>query len=337
MHPFDLDTLTFEPSLDTRTWWTRVRKQSVTIGGIKVSGLFRIDKFTMDSVWFFGVLVCEVIGLSSIVSELDSWKATIIITLIGIIVDLGLAIFHHWRVGANCIHKNTIIIADFLAEDELIAQNIPVTPNAVKQRSDAIKARSESAIKSNVRIARWLIAPFIWLFAIGKIWAFFTLSDIEFNSATLLIILTYLIAAYIHIFHTGYFLAAIGCYVFMNSDIKQSINNTLPQTQTIQPAGVPNHRDFIITNAQLPVKIDDVNTHHIIELIPTAQYEDLERAGELNTQQIGILQQGHKLYSFRTHGVLSDQALKCFSEKAANAPAIQAILLKGLYIQSKML
>ncbi|MEY3785931.1 MAG: hypothetical protein RLZ75_136 [Pseudomonadota bacterium] len=336
-HPFDLDSLPFEPSKNTRIWWTRVRKEPVTTGGINLSGLFRIDKFTMDSIWFFGVLICEIIGLSSIASELDSFKATLTIVLIGIIIDLGLAIAHHWRVGANCVNKNKIIIADFLAEDMLRAENQAITPAAVQQRSMALKDQCTAQITSNIRIARWLIAPLIWVFAIAKIAAFFILSDIEFDSTTVLIILTYLVAGYIHIFHTGYFLAALGCYIFMNSEIKQFTHNTLPQTSRIQPAGEPNHRDLLLTDAQLPIEVTDINTRHVIKLIPSEQYDALKQAGELNNEQIQALQQGKKLYSFRTHGILSDQALQCFANKATNATAIQAILLKGLYIQTKML
>lgn len=183
-----------------------------------------------------------------------------------------------------------------------------------------------------------VIAPLIWLFAFLKIAAFLILSDdIDFNTTLLLVILSYLATAYIHLFHSGYFISAVFCYRAMNKEIKLFNADKLPENNRIKPAGQPNHRDFLITDAQLPKEVTDINTHHIIQLIPPEQYDALKESGELNNEQYQMLQQGKKLYSFKTHGILSDQALKCFAEKATNTTAIQAILLKGLYIQSKML
>lgn len=156
MHPFDLDTLPFEPSRNVRTWWTSVRKEPMTIGGINLTGLFRIDKFAMDFGVFILVAIFELTGLSLIAISLDNVWATIIAVLIGITIDAALVYFHHRRVGANCHNKNKIIIADQLAEDLLRASNQEITPIAISNRAMGLRNQCEDEIKSNVMVARWL-------------------------------------------------------------------------------------------------------------------------------------------------------------------------------------
>ncbi|MDP3008081.1 MAG: hypothetical protein Q8N30_03315 [Methylococcales bacterium] len=90
LEPFDLDALPFQPSREIRTRWKMTRKEPMSISGINLPGLFRIDNFTTDSVWFFTVFVCEIIGLLGIASELDSIIAIAIIVAVGIRVVVPL-------------------------------------------------------------------------------------------------------------------------------------------------------------------------------------------------------------------------------------------------------
>lgn len=328
-HPFDLDALRFVPKDDTIRYWAKTRKKPIQLYGIDLPGLFRIDEFWIDTLAFAFVILFEFAGIIIMTAKVNNPLPMLIATVCGFLIDGVFAIVHHnYTMGISCINRNKIVIADITAEAELRKENIPITDDAIKVRSDKLKAKYELEINQRKRIA--LLSAFIIAFiALIKIIVFWLLQKFRLDTTTIFVFIVYGLTAYIHIYRTGYCVYGWICRFVMSASIKSFINGELPE---IQPAGQPNHKEVIITPANLPEAIDKF---HRIEAVSPTRYNDPELKKEFNLedQQVTRLLKGENLYLFRTHSILSDGALQRLTAQANNIPAQQKIILTGLYIQ----
>jgi hypothetical protein len=330
-HPFDLDALRFVPQDDTVRHWAKTRKKPMDLYGIKLPGLFRIDEFWGDSLAFGFVILFELGGIVIMTAKVNNALPMIIATVCGFLIDGVCAIVHHnYTMGISCINRNKIVIADITAEEELRNEKIPITDQAIRQRSDRLKAKYELEINKRKRIAL-LSAFFIAFIALIKIIVFWLLQKFRLDTTTLFVFIVYGLTAFIHIYQTGYCVYGWICRFAMSSSIKSFIKGDLPE---IQPAGEPNtYEQVIITSATLPEATDKF---HRIEAVSSERYnndEEFRKKINLDNEQLERWNKGENLYLFRTHSILSDGALQRLAARANNTPAQQKIILTGLYIQ----
>jgi len=194
----------FEPSSSTKHLWLSTRKAEIEVGNIIISpGLFNTKGYSLDKSLFSFAMSLEIVGFL-IISALADWGVLIAGTVLALVViDVFLAVGLHWKQNDICLLSN---------------KKATKTPGGI----EAIKL--EAQIK---KLKRWwggkLCVVLLWVFAVIKASAFYVLNPDTYIFG-ILMFLIYSFIAYVHIYHTGYFLAEFRFRRTLNKEVNKFLN-----------------------------------------------------------------------------------------------------------------
>ena len=172
-------TTNYEPSKQILKFWLWTRKSKYQVG-LDLPGLFQTFNFTLDTLGFLIVIICEVIGLVNLMRVAKDFH---IIYAIGLFVaDLIFAILYHLPKGSQKRVANEMVLTTDTNRQEDLNQSL-FTGKALQIFS----------------------AVMIILIACFKVWAFWGFHP-KTDGLSFFILLCYAVAATLHLICSGYFL-----------------------------------------------------------------------------------------------------------------------------------
>ena len=257
----------FEPSRDTKRVWRFTRKAPRIYPGLTLPGLFDTSNFTLDTALFLTVIILEIWGL---VNLLSVGQFNPIYAVFLFLLDLFFAIVRHLPIGNICELKNRLVYEDDVDEQTRIQKRI-----------------SRSHFTSE------LFAIPIILIAVFKIISFYALQGGTINGLTAGVMVSYAIAALLHIKVTGYFLFGLLTDIFWWRDH----NRFLRQRDNLNINNVPNR---IVSYLQHPFKSS----------IPLKEARFYKHSLDLISSASGANPSSSPYeYTFKTWGILFDNQL----------------------------
>jgi hypothetical protein len=191
------DKLNFRPSESTLNYWLKTRKGSTNLLSDRQSrGLLSTVGYDFDSLMFVIALICEIVGIIVLVDSGRSLGEALFaqLAIIGAValflLDLFLAFMYHRKEGKRNYHLKKLEIIH-LESSELDA--------------NAKRRRKEEDVRKNRPNIFWAIL--IVLIAIVKLVTVVFLGTFTHVAFYVFFVFMFGIIAYIHIKHTGYFLA----------------------------------------------------------------------------------------------------------------------------------
>ena len=183
------------PSKSFQKLWLNTRKAKKIYGGVSMPGFYNTSGFSIDAIMFLIALGLEILGVYNLMI-LGDFAITMALGLI--LIDVLAAFFAHFNQSIKIEMQNRIIV-----------ETDPFEQSQHKRKMNGWK-KIVSFIAKFIIIGLAIIKIFLFMGLIG----FGT-----FNGLVLFIIVTYFIVAYIHIYHTGYFLYEIISSVKYKSEI----------------------------------------------------------------------------------------------------------------------
>ncbi|WP_410004863.1 hypothetical protein [Aequorivita nionensis] len=182
--------LNFKPSKSVQKLWFNSKKAEKNYSGVRLPGFYGTSGFALDAVLFVIMLGLEVLGVYNLLIVGD---LAIIMAMGLIALDIIFAFMAH----ANHANKLININYSIIATDSRQQQNFKQQANGLR------KVISYIGKFGIVGLAIFKIAAFQGLLG-------------YFNGLSLFIIATYLVVAYIHLYHTGYFLYEVIASIAFN-------------------------------------------------------------------------------------------------------------------------
>ena len=231
------NVLDFEPSQNTKNLWLSTRKVGKQVtADLTLPGLFETVKYSQDRNLFWIAMAVEIIGFL-ILAALANWGPIIAVTMGSLVViDVLLAMGVHYKQGEICLHSNKVLTT---------SSNKPV------QAGHIARVR---------KLKHWWLGivcmVLLWIFAIVKASVFYILNpDIFF---CILILMIYAFVAYVHIYHTGYFLAGYRFRIAFNKEkdrfLEWQISGIITQNPKVVQTIVPNYREYQLQPDNLQLK-----------------------------------------------------------------------------------
>jgi hypothetical protein len=296
MHPLITSNSNYEPSSSSKNRWLYTRKYKISFQNLTLPGLFQTYNYPVDSYMFALVLGLEAYGIYVLWAILP----TPIFAFVGLAMDVVCAVFAHLMHKHICLAKNKKLLAE---NGYLITEG--------KTKEYEINKQKNIIIKNSVY-------EFIFYGLIIILAALKVLTILSFASASdivpgmkILIAMIYLITAYIHIFHTGYFVFE-NWFKFFAKIEKKKVDDHTPEVFIEKQIndGILLERTDILSKEFKPGK---VNKHSLINMngithfkswgiLQDSELNDLVKLQEGNDQrqlaiellacQINMLQSG---------------------------------------------
>lgn len=168
----------FKPSKFVQKLWLNTRKSEKIYSGVRLPGFYNTSGLPIDFVLFIIMLVLEMLGVYNLMLVGDF---ALIMASGLIVLDVVLAFVAHVNHRKKLLNINYSIASDDTREQQKYKQ----------EANGVLKYISFIGKVGIVALALFKIAAFQGLLG-------------YFNGLSLLIIATYLIVAYIHLYHTGY-------------------------------------------------------------------------------------------------------------------------------------
>lgn len=181
----------FEPTRNAKHWWLYTRKSSTVCAGVTLPGLFQTSQFFMDTLGFFGALTLELFGLYMLYSI---GQIILFFTVSYFLADVILAISRHIPQGKICMLMNEIVISN--------------DPKEIFVKIRRIRNR---------KIIQYVLSIFIVGMASFKVFSFYAMIE-ALDPQVVIVCMSYLIVAYLHIKCTGYFLFEILAWYLVRRD-----------------------------------------------------------------------------------------------------------------------
>jgi len=256
----------YEPNSATKKRWLYTRKKEFPIGDIVFPGLYETYNFKVDRFLFILVLAFEFYGLYVFFNILPNP----FLAFIGFGVDLFFAIFSHIYKAKFCEAKNKKLLAE---------KGISFT--------DGKSPEYERVLQKKKKI--WcVIWELFWYTGIAALALVKVLSIFSYAAGLVIgfkifLILIYVSTAYIHIFHTGYFLSELWFRLWLKKERK------------------------IVDHAKIERFKSDL-IHDGLEVYRKFPLENLYKTEKVN-KQIILTPNEQKLSVFNNWGILQDEEL----------------------------
>jgi len=197
---------TFLPSKETLKKYLGTRKEEHTIGGSPEKPLLSDSGISTDSVWVYLVIAIEFLGFILTIIGGAKRSQTFLFISIGAII---LIILFDVVAGIK-LHKN-------VARDIWIDAKIPDVKQDVQQQ-----LRND---KNDGKIIKFFLVSGLVIIALFKTIALFFMHPFPGITMYIPMALLFLLASYIHIYHTGYFLAYKKTQAGIDKDYKVFIGS----------------------------------------------------------------------------------------------------------------
>jgi len=199
---------TFLPSKESLKKYLSTRKEEHTVGGSSEKPLISDSGTSSDSIWVYLVFAIEFLGL--------------VLTIVG--GAKRSQIFLFVALGAVIL----IIIFDIVAGIQLhrnVARNIWIDAKIPDVNRD--KQQQYKQDRENGKIGNFLLIIGLIIIALFKTIALFFMHPFPGITMYIPMALLFLLASYIHIYHTGYFLAYKKTQQSINKDYKKIIASNI--------------------------------------------------------------------------------------------------------------
>lgn len=260
-------------------------------------GLFEEPDIRLDFALFIIVIGLEVWGLYNLL-KVGQFNPIFVVFLF--LLDLVFAITRHLPRGLICVLENKLICSDGPVE---LAQ---------------LKSQ-----KFYLNLVTGFFAIMIIGVAAFKILSFYALQD-EFNPLTLAIIVSYAIAACIHIWVTGYFIFTVLTMIFFWGDKKAFI-------RTARNGGVA--RNQIMAEGMFNFPSPATLSRSSVDVMGTNNSRYRGHHLEPNNNPGA----GPNDYRFRTWGLLLDEQLDDLATQQGNSVSVAIVEREGIRHQLTML
>lgn len=221
--------LRFIPSKYIQNLWLKTRKAEKMYGGVKLPGFYNTSGFTLDTVLFLIALFLEILGMYNLMLVGD----IAILMASGLIaVDIVAAFIAHANVRNKLLSINFMIVSDNPREQNKYLQ------------------QTKGVYRYLALFGKFIIIA-LALFKIVSFWGLVG----AFNGLTLFVIVTYIVVAYIHIYHTGYFIYEVLTSISFNTQLKNYIkgsnNNDLIESLKHEVYSMRELKEFNVNNREL--------------------------------------------------------------------------------------
>lgn len=202
----------FAPSAATIKRCLLTRKSDIKIGTAVKPGLIGCDDFGWDSLFFSICIALEIIGLGAILMNRLPVMYAITGMLFAIILDCLLALWLHALVSGK-----TVMLR---AEQVEARAGLGNFQGRTHEERNAWALQSERQVRNR---KRWAILPAIGIvvFCLAKIIAYAGLKGFRVDTGLFLVVISYIIVAYIHLTRTGFWIAAVVANYWWGRDIKR--------------------------------------------------------------------------------------------------------------------
>jgi len=233
----------FTPSLETKRVWLFTRKEKYQAGTFQAPGFFDSAGFQTDSFLFSIAILLEFTGLFAFYLFFGS----VLFASLFFLLDIIFAVGSHWNAGRTTMLKNQAALISHPSSpgfsfpepgDHGPVVNNPPAPARLAWRMN---------ILHRFKIIKVFFYTCICSIAIFKVYGFIDgwfQSGQSFGVIPLLIAITYLLVAFIHIYSTGYFFAEL---YFRFRLHREKTAHKLTHAFT-----VPNHPLYLTTTIPLP-------------------------------------------------------------------------------------
>lgn len=283
----------FEPSIDAKQKWLLTRKKRFGRGSTSLPGLFTTEKFASDQLFFIVAIIAEGVGLYFI-WEASRFSTTFIYLVIAaFLVDIFSAIGLHWYSGDKLNYENQMRLYENFVKSENEWDNDGKLP-----------------VKSIWwPITKYIFSVFIIGLALLKIAAFYLLPPQTIDGITIGICMSYLFVAYVHLFHTGYFISEVLVDKWF---FRRSYNKYYKLGKGVENKSLTlEHRESKFNSGQVSLtKMIIENGRHVLEPINSAA-------------------NGGNNYQFKTWGILTDNDLQNFIDGQDTPEAVGVIAMHG--------
>jgi hypothetical protein len=261
----------FEPSAETKDKILYTHKSAKQFSGISIPGLFQTTNHTLHLILFFLIFVIEGIATYFCFDE----GVSITAILVAIFIDIVFAIMAHLP------HKNIVKLKNQLIFTE---------------GTEAINIQRK--IQSE-KTKQYLFYTLLFVLAGFKIYWFYDNYG-TFDTTAILIIVSYTLAALLHIGVTGYALFGLYVSLWLNRD----------------------YNDFIKSNGSLNFYNPNEPFRHIFN----TNIEIIECS--VNKHRLTKLEKGK--YQFETFGIMTDSDLIDFIIKQNDSNQKRDIIVEGI-------
>jgi hypothetical protein len=282
----------FEPSKDVKSYWLYTRKSSYNAAGIELPGLFNTHNFQKDAAAFVAVVFLELWGLYNLLAAIGSISSYAMGGVVAVfLLDIGLAFVRHLPSAVECRSKNSLILS-FSPEDRF-------------------------AIEQKRRKLKWLspLGSLLILALAGlKTYLFYMLNE-EITGQTASVLVSYLIAAILHITNTGYFIWGLIFSFFLKRERNKWASRDAIAKEKLSIHRKREYRIDLVENESIDFKEARSNDHEI-------------RSFNENGKQGFLL---------ATSGVLTDAQLQGLVNSQPSPNAKRMVALKCLEAQLDIL
>jgi hypothetical protein len=182
------DRFEFEPNHDAKNSWLGTRKESKNFGVVTLNGFYQTSNVITDQSWFIGAIIMEFVGIGVLATfgfmRGEDWALIAIVgSILALFFDVLFAVFLHAGEGKRVFARNQKALATSTQ------QKIGLTYRTEKPWFQTF------IWTAMIWFMAFLKAGTIW--ALGPAW----MSPILYVCLALM----YLVIAYIHTHHTGWF------------------------------------------------------------------------------------------------------------------------------------
>jgi hypothetical protein len=268
----------FEPDSDALKQWLSTRKKKLQVANMSIPGLFTDTRFDVDQSWFLLAMFGELIGI--VLTIYGGYASGGMFLLISIVIVFGLlfidifcAIKLHRNVGRHCWIDSYIYL------------------NGEEEPEERNRLLFE---KEKNKPLNFILIGLIFLVILIKIAAVVLLGVFNNILIYIPILALYLVVGYVHIYHTGYWLAHRKTSKMFRKQFENNGNNAI---QKSQPFSTKNKlRNIPIINGEHRIEVDNTvnektNTfNYLLTTKGILRDEDIQLliTGQENLQRIEI-------------------------------------------------
>ncbi len=237
------DYPSFVPSTSTIDKIRLTRKIDLMLANQVKPGLIGCYNYASDKAWFYVCVVLEIVGLAAILMNRLPPQAAIPGLMVALMIDCALA----WWMHALLTGRNSVDRAEAIA----LRMSLGIHKNVDQERNDSRADELDAKVKTR---KLWAIIPALLLiiFALVKIVAYAGLNAFRLNMGLLMILVSYIIVAYIHLTVTGYWLGAITANRGWRADIRKHQAGLAKVNQANESERKYEPIDFSVNSAGIP-------------------------------------------------------------------------------------
>lgn len=196
------DKTAFQPSGAALKKWLATRKSTIHINGVPLQGFFNDTGNSTDTSWFYVAMAAELLGLTTLITGgaingIAFLVGAVAVVVVSVFCDMLLAIGLHRHVGERCLIQSRLLLLN---------------------DNDKQKIHDLTLQLQKGKFMDFILKTAIVLISMAKVGAIVVLGVFEMPGFYVLFVVIYAAVAYVHLYHTGYYLAYINTQKAIRKD-----------------------------------------------------------------------------------------------------------------------